>query len=66
MGDDTKRLSPGELWRPTADTLNGYQEATDFIRGLQAGGGAIPGSGLDANALCHLGQKPERCGSQPF
>ena len=50
MGDDTKRLSPGDLWRPTADTLNGYQEAADFVRNLQSGGGAIPGSGLDANA----------------
>ena len=50
MGDDTKRLSPGDLWRPTADTLNGYQEAADFIRNLQSGGGAIPGSGLDANS----------------
>ena len=43
MGDDTKRLSPGERWQPVASVLNGYQEAADYVRNLKAGGGALPG-----------------------
>ena len=38
-------LSPGDRWHPTADAINGYQNAADLVRDLNAGGGALPGSG---------------------
>ena len=43
MADNSKRLSPGDHWRPTADVLNGYQDAADFVQNLKTGGGALPG-----------------------
>ncbi len=42
MGETTGRLSPGDVWRPAADALNGYQDAADYVRDLKAGGGALP------------------------
>lgn len=42
MSDETKKLSPGDCWQPSAEALNGYQEAADFVRGQKAGGGALP------------------------
>jgi hypothetical protein len=48
MGDDRRLLSPGDRWRPTAGTINGYQEAADYVRQLSRSGGALPGSGAAA------------------
>ena len=45
MGDETRRLSPGDRWRPTASVLNGYQDAADYVESIKRSGGAIPGAG---------------------
>jgi hypothetical protein len=44
MADDTKRFSSGDRWNPTASVLNGWQDASDYVRDLERGGGsdAIP------------------------
>lgn len=46
MDAPSRRLSPGERWRPTADALNGYQDAADYIHDLKAGGGALLSPGV--------------------
>ena len=51
MADNSKRLSPGDHWRPTADILNGYQDAADYVRHEKAGSGALPGPGTDRKVV---------------
>jgi hypothetical protein len=40
MGDETRRFSSGHRWLPTATVLNGWQDAADYVRDLERGGGA--------------------------
>ncbi|MBN1908119.1 MAG: hypothetical protein JW818_00135 [Pirellulales bacterium] len=51
MSDDSRRLSPGERWRPSADALNAYQEAADYVRQLKTGGGPMPDPGWDREVV---------------
>lgn len=38
--DNTKRFSPGDRWLPSASALNVWQDAADYVRDLERGGGA--------------------------
>ncbi len=40
-GDNAKPLSPGDRWRPTADGLNSWNEAAQYVRGLRDDSGAL-------------------------
>jgi len=42
MGGDSKHLSPGDRWQPTATFVNGAQDAIDFVKSQLSSGGAIP------------------------
>jgi len=41
MGDDTKPLSSGDRWRPTASGLNELREAADYVADQKRGGGSL-------------------------
>ena len=47
MSDDSKHQMPGDRWQPTADTINDYQDAADYVRALKNGGGPTPDPGFD-------------------
>lgn len=70
MGDETRRFSSGDRWTPTATVLNGWQDAADYVRDRERGGGTLPGrsaliqgsiikvkntSGADCDRLAVLG-----------
>ncbi len=40
-GDNAKPLSPGDRWRPTADGLNSWNEAAQYVRGLRDDSGVL-------------------------
>ncbi len=48
-GDNTKSMSPGDRWTPTADGINSWNEAGRYVRGLGRGGGAIATPGVTNN-----------------
>jgi hypothetical protein len=41
MADETKPLSSGDRWRPTASGLNGLQDAANYVEDLKRGGGSL-------------------------
>ena len=38
-------LSSGDRWKPTADEINDFRRAADYVRNLERGGGALASKG---------------------
>jgi hypothetical protein len=47
MSDDSKMLMPGDRWQPTAEVINDFQDAADYVRALKDGAGPLPDPGFD-------------------
>lgn len=47
MSDDSKMLMPGDRWQPTAEVINDFQNAADYVRVIKDGVGPSPAPCFD-------------------